>query len=310
MSLIITNEPAPADNAAGGTELMRKELFGRVDNELLNKFQIICSRVRTLEDKPRILWLHDTHDDPEFQHLKDKENWKRFIKFVFVSYYQMHSFMMNFGLPYEKCIVMKNAIVPIPTHTKPEDRINLIYHTTPHRGLNILIPVFIELAMTRPHIYLDVYSSFKAYGWTDRDIPYEPIFQMCRDHPQITYHGFQPNSVVRQALEKAHIFAYPCVWPETSCIAAIEAMSAGCFILYPNFAALPETLAGFCMSYPMTENIQDHADIFYNHMVNVLDQKLHIRLRENSMAQTYADIFYNWEQRVVEWNQLLNALTN
>ena len=41
----------------------------------------------------------------------------------------------------------------------------------------------------------------------------------------MTYHGFKPNDVVRKALSEAHIFAYPSIWVETSCISAIEAMS-------------------------------------------------------------------------------------
>ena len=47
-------------NAMGGTELMMKRLHDSIDQDLLDRFQIIGSRVRELkEDKVRILWLHD-----------------------------------------------------------------------------------------------------------------------------------------------------------------------------------------------------------------------------------------------------------
>ena len=60
---------------------------------------------------------------------------------------------------------MKNAIDPIPYAEKPKDRINLIYHTTPHRGLNIAVAAMKELAKLHgDKIHLDVYSSFEAYG--------------------------------------------------------------------------------------------------------------------------------------------------
>ena len=40
--------------AMGGTELSYKWMTDRVDKELLSKVQVICSRLRQLEDKQRI----------------------------------------------------------------------------------------------------------------------------------------------------------------------------------------------------------------------------------------------------------------
>ena len=65
--------------AMGGTEMMKYGLVDRLDKNLLDQFNIICSRVRDLdEDKHNILWLHDTWDDPERQHLKDPKSRERF----------------------------------------------------------------------------------------------------------------------------------------------------------------------------------------------------------------------------------------
>ena len=52
--------------AMGGTELIYKWMTERADPKLLDQFQIISSRLRKLEDKPRIFWVHDTADDPAF----------------------------------------------------------------------------------------------------------------------------------------------------------------------------------------------------------------------------------------------------
>ena len=104
------------------------------------------------------------------------------------------------------------------------DTFNLIYHTTPHRGLEVLVPVIDFLANKGKKIHLDVYSSFKMYGWENRDEPYQKVFDKIKAHDNMTYHGYQPNDVIRKALKKAHMFSYPNIWPETSCIAMIEAM--------------------------------------------------------------------------------------
>ena len=98
----------------GGTELMSKALTERLPSDLLEKFNIIKSRVRTVsEDKPNILWLHDLWNDPENEHLKDAELRKRFARLVFVSHFQMNTYQLALGVPFSQSFVLKNAIEPI-----------------------------------------------------------------------------------------------------------------------------------------------------------------------------------------------------
>jgi UDP-glucose:(glucosyl)LPS alpha-1,2-glucosyltransferase len=300
-------------NAMGGTELMKHGLYQRLPADIRDEVQIICSRVREVDpDRPSILWLHDLFNDPEAIHLKDPESRKRFDKLVFVSNWQFSTYHLAMGIPYSEAIVLRNAIDPIPLHTKPRDgKINLIYHTTPHRGLEILVPAFEALQKHYKNIHLDVYSSFEAYGWPQRDEPYKPLFERIKANPDMTYHGYQPNEVVRKALEKAHIFAYPSMWQETSCIAAIEAMSAGCAVVCPNYAALPETTSNFAFEYQYHENINEHANIFANALAYVIDtvEKNEKDLQTRFAVQkNYIDTFYNWDKRVREWEVLIRAI--
>jgi len=296
----------------GGTEMMIKGLRERVNPELLDKFNIICSRVRSVDEtKKNILWLHDTWDDPESEHLKEESSRKRFSKLVFVSNYQQSTYNIGLGVPFADGIVMQNAIVPIPEHQKPNNGvINLIYHTTPHRGLELLVPVFEAINEKIENIHLDIFSSFKAYGWEQRDEPYKALFDRCHKHPNMTYHGFQPNSVIREALQKAHIYAYPNIWPETSGISVIEAMSAGCNIVTSNLSALPETCAGFASMYGFHENPNAHANIFANMLAGCItsfwSENNQNKLRFQKM---YTDNYYNWDNRAAQWTQLLTALS-
>ena len=175
-------------NSKGGTELMAEGLEQHVDKELLSKFQIIPSRVRELDPtKIPVLWLHDLPWDPESAKLKDPEYRKQFKKIVFVSHWQQQMYNLVLGVPFSEGVVIKNAIKPIPSELidkselDPSDirhgKIRLIYHPTPHRGLEILVPVFNEMLKYHPDIHLDVYSSFKLYGWAERDKPYEALFE-------------------------------------------------------------------------------------------------------------------------------------
>jgi len=305
------NNDGTWNKAQGGTELMNNALVERVDKSLLEQFNIIKSRVREVStDKTNILWLHDLWADPEAQHLKDPESRKRFGKLVFVSNWQLQTYNMGLGVPYAESIVLKNAIDPIPFKKKSTDQIKVIYHTTPHRGLQLLIPVMQKLSeMYKDKVHLDVYSSFKAYGWEERDEPYKDLFKTAEEHPNMTYHGFQPNDVVRSALQEAHIYAYPSIWQETSCISAIEAMSARCEVVCPNLAALPETTGNFATMYQFSEDMQYHANIFANVLRHTIDNVLNEDSQKKLMFQkNWVDNFYNWDLRAAEWTGLLNAL--
>jgi len=302
-------------NARGGTELMQERLHRSIPAELLNKFQIIPSRVRELDpDKKKILWLHDLPHDPESEHLKDSELRKRFSKIVAVSDWQMQMYNIISGVPYAESFVIKNAIDPIPVEKKEYNgTVNLIYHTTPHRGLEILIPVFEELSRIHDNIHLDVYSSFSIYGWEERDRQYQQLFDRCRAHPKISYHGAVPNEEIRTALVKSHIFAYPSIWPETSCLAAIEAMSAMNLVVCPNFAALAETCSNFAMMYQFNENKNLHA-VQFAHTLDIAIKTV-IQNRGTTypyldFQKQYFDYFYSWEKRKGEWLALLNSLDN
>lgn len=302
-----TNEVSK--NANGGTELMLRGLHQRLPAELLSQFQIIPSRVRDMDfTKKRILWLHDLPEDPESARVGEEWFRNQFSAIICVSDWQLQRYNIIKGLPYRDAYVMMNAIEPIELKPKPTDRINFIYHTTPHRGLEILVPVFANLAQQFPNIHLDVYSSFNAYGWPERDEPYKELFTFIEQHPNMTNHGYQPNDVVREALQKAHYFAYPNIWLETSCIALMEAMSAGCVCLHPNFGALPETAGGITRMYQYSEDINDHARAFHSSIAALLTHKEHEREEYQQIFPMLANYRFNWSKRAQQWAGMLHSL--
>ncbi len=299
--------------ARGGTELMLQALHARLDPELSRQFQIIPSRVRSLApDRKRILWLHDKPSIEEASFLEHADNRALFAGIVCVSHYQAALYQMIPRVPYAEMTVLQNAIEPFgPYRPRSSDRIRLIYHTAPDRGLAILVPVFEHLAMRHPDIELDVFSSFSIYDWTARDEPYRPLFERCRAHPRIRYHGAQPNAVVRGTLAECDIFAYPNIEPETSCIAAIEAMSAGCLTVCAAYGGLPETCANFARLYPFTENMHDHAQRFAGVLDAAIDTVRQRRADDERLRMQqveYFTRFYSWDQRIREWDAYLRGL--
>jgi UDP-glucose:(glucosyl)LPS alpha-1,2-glucosyltransferase len=296
--------------AFGGTEIMMRGLFDKLPRELLEKFQIIPSRtnIELDQNKVRILWVHDLPNDPMYSILKDG-GWKNYHAIVFVSNWQMQQFIVHFGIEWSRCLVLQNAIEPIEKHDKPTDAINIAYWSTPHRGLQILVPVFKKLVEKHNNIMLHVFSSFGLYGWPDRDEQFKQIFEDCKLCDNIIVHPILSNKDMCEQLKNYHIMAYPSIWPETSCLCLMEAMSAGMLAIHPNFAALYETAANFTTMYQWTENINQHANKFYailDAAINGINEPL---IQTRLLVQkAYADTVYTWQKRALEWKIFLNSI--
>lgn len=300
-------------NARGGTEQMRDRLLKYVDSALLKKVVIHFSRIRSENYSPiypNIYYSHDLPNDPESNVLANG-GWIRFKKIVFVSHWQQTQFIAAFNIPIERCTVIENAIeLKYESIEKSNNKINFIYHTTPHRGLELLYPIFDALSKEFTNIHLDVYSSFEVYGWKERDKQYEQLFALLRNHSHITYHGAKSNNEVLKALKKSHIFLYPSIWQETSCIAMIEALKSGCMVIHPNLAALPETASEKTVMYDYTENRQDHANLAYSIIYKILqNQKSNPNFINNYVIRSNPELPVNSiESFTNKWNLLLEKI--
>ena len=308
---------AVSEKAIGGTELMRNWLFDEMEKlepGLKDKFQFISTRVRNLEpDKQRILWIHDLANDPEVQHLKDPENWNQFERIVFVSHWQQHMFKTHLGFPYEKGVVIQNAIYPIPEHEKPKDcKINVCYFSTPHRGLELLLNAWEfmrEKLGEGKNAELNIYSSFKIYDRGHLDEQFRHIYKRAENMDGVNYHGTVTNDLIREMLPNQHIMAYPSIYEETSCLTLIEAASAGCLCVVPNLGALPETGANFPWMYGFEEDPEKHAQV-HGHILgrsiaHFWDEDVQNLLK---IQRSYFDMFYNWRLRGGQWQQFLHAI--
>ena len=308
---------AVSSKAIGGTELMRNWLFEELDKRepgLKEKFQWIMTRVRGLDpDKQRILWIHDLAGDPEVQHLKDKENWDNYERIVFVSHWQQQQFKTYLGFPFEKGVVIQNAIDPIPSHEKPKDgKINVCYFSTPHRGMELLLNAW-EFLRDKlgagKNAELNIYSSFKLYDRGHLDEQFRHIYKRAEGMDGVNYHGTVSNDEIRKMLETQHIMAYPSIYEETSCITLMEAASAGCLCVIPNLGALPETGANFPWMYGYEEDHEKHAQV-HGHILGKAIEHFWDNDVQNllKIQRSYFDMFYNWELRAGQWQQFLHAI--
>ena len=297
----------------GGTELQSKLIYSRLNPKLLKNKNIIlstCDPKRLKKDEINIIWQQLSYDQQNVQRMKDRKFVDDVDWFVFNSHWSFNEFRRRFNCPEYKSRVIQNCVAPFPFKIKkPKDKLKLIYTSTPWRGLAVLVRAVERLNETRKDFEVDVYSSTEIYGEGFAETmgtKFEAVFAKCREIPNINFKGYAPNDQIRGALMNAHIFAYPSVFEETSCIAAIEALAAGCRVVTTNYGALPETCGSFAR---YVEFETDAGRLIENYAAALDDEMNKIYSTETKHDLDLQINHYNtrWSviQRIKQWEAFL-----
>lgn len=301
----------------GGTELQVELLEKYSDKKLLDQVQITTSvpeKIPLHPTKPNILWQQNSYDQANLvPWFKDKDNHKKYDWYVFNSHWCYEKFRMMFDVPTHKCLVIKNAIDKIEPRKldhKVGDPIKLIYTSTPWRGLNVLLAAM-QLVKNK-QVHLDVYSSTQVYGnqFKDaNDAPYKGLYEQAGGLINVSYVGYKPNEFIKENLKNYHMFAYPNIWEETSCIAAIEAMAAGLYTIVTDYGALFETCAEYAVYVPFEKDYIRLAHTFAQVIDSAANQIHQDNVKGHLQSQIdYTNRFYSWDLRANVWNRFLQGV--
>ena len=305
------SRPISFDDSFGGSENQFRLLLRNLPDESFKDINLILNSTNyeLLEkDKINVLWMHHFVNQKEAKNLESKDFISKLDWIVYNSNWNLEQHIKHFHVPINKTIVIKNAIEKINFVEKPLDKINLIYHTTPWRGLKILLKVFKDLNLNK--VELNVCSSTIIYGKKFDSVlgkTYEKLFEECKNTKNVNYFGFLRNEKIIEKLKKMHIFAYPSIWPETSCIAAIESMAAGCEVVTTNLGALNETCSPFgkIINFEKTpEELEKKyrealLDSVKNFWTTATQKKLKLQ------REKINDI-YSWNVRSLEWKNFFD----
>lgn len=294
------------DKPLGGTELMYNELIRRLPDS--DRWSIFNYIGQADFSKPTVYWNQLSYDQQAVQWLSDSKNVDAIDQFVFVSYWQAERYRQIFGIPGYKTKVIQNACLPIGRRVAGKrEKVKLCYTSTPFRGLDILLDAWDKL--NPEDCELHVFSSCKIYGpdFAHKEEPkHIELYNRCLNTKGIVYRGSIPNEELRKELPTFDILAYPCTFEETSCIAVIEALSAGLRVLTSSLGALPETTEGWATLYPYLINKRTHADVFASLLKKEIED-----VRQGLDLSLQADIYaprWSWDGRINQWTSFLNAL--
>ena len=305
------SRPVSFNDSFGGSENQLRLLLKYLPDESFKNINLILNNANhdlIEKDKINILWMHHFVNQKEAQNLGSKDFVQKLDYIVFNSNWNSENHIYQFKIPKNKSVVIKNAIEKIDVEEKPKDKINLIYHTTPWRGLALLLKVFKNLNLK--NVELNVCSSTIIYGKKFDSVlgkTYESIFNECKNTKNVNYFGFLDNKKIIQMLKKMHIFSYPSIWPETSCIAAIESMAAGCEVVTTNLGALSETCSSFGTFVNFDRNFDNlekkYSEVLLNSIKNFWSDENQNKLKLQSKT---INATYSWNVRSVEWKNFLD----
>lgn len=311
-------------NASGGTELMARRLEQVLGNDLLTNtpVQVVCSRWKQgdlLPDHIRIFYAHDLPNDPASEFLGNPDLANNFHMFVFVSHWQMMQYVGMYNIPWDRCAVIENClpkyhIGPPSKYDEDLKEINFVYYSTPHRGLDILYNVFTRIKPVLENCEikgkLNVYSSYEIYDQPGRDEQFKELFDALKADPDVNYSKSISNEDMLKELYKMDVLAYPCTWPETSCLVLIESMASGLYCVHPNITALPETSGGLTDQYVYDADPRKHSLNFEKALLGVVSQIVFNRGFDRDLAKSYSMRKYSFDRYEAKWTNLITDLDN
>jgi glycosyltransferase involved in cell wall biosynthesis len=294
------------DDSFGGSENQLRFLLKYLPDDSFKDINLILNNSNhdlIEKNKINVLWMQHFVNQQEAQNLGSKEYVDKLDYIVFNSHWNFEKYGYQFKIPENKSLVIRNAVEKLEFKEKSKDKIKLIYHSSPWRGLVHLIKIFENLKLD--NVELNVCSSTKIYGQKFDKMygkKYEDILNECKNIKNVNYFGFLENKKIIELLQNTHIFSFPSVWPETSCIAAIEAMAAGCKVVTTNLGALYETCTPFATFVSFDKNLDNLEKKFAKSLINTInnywseESQKKIKLQHETINLTYS-----WETRSVEW---------
>jgi len=254
----------------------------------------------------QLFWTGDASDQPFAKGLDSPADRTAIDFLMLQSEWQESTYRSRFGLAPWRCLRTRLGFGPDFGHQAvtsgvPRAR-RLVYASTPFRGLDLLLAWFPAIRKACPDAELRVCSSMRIYGISQQEdrARFGPLYDLtCQ--PGVTLLGSVAQPQLAKEMAQARVLAYPNHWPETFCIAAIEAQAAGCPVITSSLGALPETVGdgGVCIpGDPRSDPA--FRDRFIAEVVSLLTDDA--RWEAASRAAAYrARERYSWDLIAREW---------
>ncbi len=227
----------------------------RVFDPLERRGAVICSRIPEIGDRPinaptRLLWVHDT----DFADRLTPGRLGAFDGLLCLSAWHESHLAGCYPFAKDKLVRVRNGITHRYFEPKPwaQRAQRALYSSSPDRGLDILLELWPDVRAQVPaaelaYCYADVYD---AVADQDANVAaHRDKIRALADQPGVERLGALSQPSLAELMCDTRVWAHPS-WAtqhgvpfmETSCIGAMEAQAAGCFVVASDWGALSETV--------------------------------------------------------------------
>lgn len=293
-----------------------KEHFARQDAVVrLNS----AARPQTLgADVPAICWTQHAADQRTVKVLSDPAIRDAWDGFAFVSDWQRQDYARAFGAPRAPVRVMRNAAAPAFAGQSLRegwiargDAPALAYLSTPYRGLEVLLLALPTIRKAIPGLKLHVWAGMATYNVPADEDEYAWMYELARALPGVEMHGPVAQAELAAVLGAVDVFAYPSIFAETSCIAAIEALVSGLYPVVHDLGALRETLGGNGTILPIPSRrahlVRGYADAVVA-AIRAAEADPAAWEAERARRAAWAGERYDWRTRAREWAAFIEEI--
>ena len=268
---------------------------------------------------PMYLWLQHDVDQPAVKPLLGRKEVDAWTGIVFVSEWQRNRYVEFYRIPVERTLVMRNAVSPafLTPHNPPSPWTGfgapvLWYASTPYRGLNVLLDAWPKIREATG-ASLRVYSSMSVYRADPAAdaAQFGQLYDGARTMQGVTYCGSMGQSDLVHDLATYNLagLAYPSTFPETSCIAALEAQALGAEVMSTNLGALPET-TGSDSLLPFTPDLPKLVEAYAAYAIARIEWGANnpeeATTAFDARRQRILDA-YTWPIRALDWTYMLKV---
>lgn len=255
--------------------------------------------------RKKYLWLHDVMPAEELT----PERIKKVDKVIYVSQYHAER-VESEHIPQKKKFASGNGINPDDFSKLDSKRIKrdlhrCIYMSANERGLRVLYDIWGDIRKAVPDATLDVYYGWESYDAVNRDNPERMAWKasmqrQAKELDGVTERGRIGQDELNQEIFKAGIFAYPCLFPEVSCITAMKAQAGGAWPVTSNFANL-NNVVRFGTVLDMGDFTEEDIDDYKQVLIEALKHPIKEGERKRMMAITRN--LYDWKTVASQWDK-------
>jgi FkbM family methyltransferase len=224
-----------------------KQLINTVSFEttIISRFLIYLETIEKIKTHHVYIWAHDFELVPNGTNLAanqllEKYN-QRINGCICLTSWHKKLFEQQYPILKNKIHIINNGISAdlfndININNKVKNQ--FIFTSRSERGLFRLLELWGDITKKIPDARL-VISSYKDFP-TDNDD--KKIEEMIKNYSNVEHYGKLNKKDLYDLMEKSEYWFYPCTYPETSCITAMEMMMSKVICIYYPLAGLIDTI--------------------------------------------------------------------